>query len=69
MEKRSWLPCFCTIILGALVIVFAWWQVAWGQIALTILGALIVIRGLINRCCCCGDKGGSCCSTEPPKTS
>jgi len=47
-------------ILGALVIVFAWWQVSWGAIALTVLGALIIIKDLIGQCCC-SDK------TCPPK--
>ncbi len=45
-------PCACTAVLGALVIVFAWWDVRWSAIALTILGALIIIRGLVNQCCC-----------------
>jgi Na+-transporting NADH:ubiquinone oxidoreductase subunit NqrB len=31
------------IILGALVIVFAWWDVSWAAIALTIIGALIIV--------------------------
>lgn len=53
-------PCFCMAILGALVIVFAWWQVSWGAIALTVLGALIIIKDLIGQCCC-SDK------TCPPK--
>lgn len=60
MAKEKWFPCFCTIIVGALVIVFAWWQVSWGQIALTVLGALVVLKGLINRCCCT-EKMLSCC--------
>lgn len=61
--NNKWFPCFCTMILGALVIVFAWWNVGWGNVALTILGALIIIKGLINKCCC-GDmmkKGEDIC--------
>ncbi|MBT3182244.1 MAG: hypothetical protein HN337_07045 [Deltaproteobacteria bacterium] len=60
---KKWTPCFCTAILGVLVVLFTWWTVSWGQIALTVLGALIVIRGLVGECCCSGDKkGSSCCS-------
>ena len=53
-------PCVCTTILGALVIVFAWWSVRWGAIVLTVIGVLLVLRGLANQCCCapgsCGTK-------------
>jgi len=66
MAKERWFPCFCTMILGALVIVFAWWHVAWGQTALTVVGGLIILKGLINRCCC--EKMG-CCRSETPKTT
>jgi hypothetical protein len=48
------LPCACTMVLGVLVIVFAWWKVGWGHIALTVVGALVILRGLINQCCCSG---------------
>ena len=34
--------CFCRVILAALVIVFAWWQPSWANIALTVIGALLV---------------------------
>ncbi len=62
MEKK-WLPCFCTIILGIGVIVFAWWNLSWAPIALTVLGALVIIRGFINRCCCGESKEKkNCCS-------
>ncbi len=58
--KDKWFPCVCTIILGALVILFAWLDVSWGRIALTVLGGLVILKGLINRCCC-GEKMMSCC--------
>lgn len=45
-------PCFCTILLGALVILFAWWKVSWGAFALTLLGVATIAKGLINQCCC-----------------
>ncbi len=55
------MPCCCGALLGVLVIVFAWWKVAWGGVALTVLGALIVIKELIGQCCCSS-------KTCPPKT-
>ncbi len=70
MENKKWLPCFCTIIMGVLVIVFAWWQVAWAQTALTVVGVLVILKGIINKCCCCGDSKllSSCCGgTEEKK--
>ena len=51
MEKK-WTPCCCTALFGILIIVFAWLKVAWAPIALTVLGALIILKGLINKCCC-----------------
>ncbi|MHC4904696.1 MAG: hypothetical protein ACYTEN_02575 [Planctomycetota bacterium] len=45
-------PCCCGILLGVLVIVFAWWDVSWANIALTVLGALLVIKSLFGACCC-----------------
>ncbi len=51
--------CCCGCLLGVLVIVFAWWQVSWGPIALTVLGAVIAVKGLSGFCCCemmCKDK-------------
>lgn len=64
MEKR-WRPCWCCVLLGVLAIVFAWWQVSWGPIALTAVGAAVILRGVINKCCCelLGRKGegSSCC--------
>lgn len=44
--------CFCRTILSILVIVFAWLHVSWGQIALTVIGALLVILSLTGVCCC-----------------
>lgn len=62
MEHTKWMPCFCTLLLGILVIVFAWWQPSWGAIALSVIGALVIIRGLINKCCCSDSmKKGECC--------
>lgn len=49
-------PCFCRAILAVLVIFFAWWQVSWGQIALTVLGALLAIMALTGNKCCCSPK-------------
>ncbi|MBI4711097.1 MAG: hypothetical protein HY767_01335 [Candidatus Omnitrophica bacterium] len=45
-------PCCCSAFLGVLVIVFAWWQVSWGAIALTVLGVMIILKEVISRCCC-----------------
>ncbi len=62
MDKK-WMPCFCTIILGIAVIVFTWWQLSWAQIALTVVGALVIVKGLVGVCCCNpSGKGSSCCS-------
>ena len=66
MEKKS-APCCCTALFGVLVIVFAWLKVTWAPIALTILGAVIILKGIVNKCCCsdvCKPKEGSdqtCC--------
>jgi hypothetical protein len=45
-------PCHCTAGIGTLVIVLAWWHVSWGAIALTILGAMLIIKDSIGKCCC-----------------
>jgi len=58
--ENKWMPCFCTMILGAAIIVFTWWHLSWSNIALTVLGALVILRGLINKCCCQSKE--SCCS-------
>ncbi|OGX10822.1 MAG: hypothetical protein A2351_00220 [Omnitrophica bacterium RIFOXYB12_FULL_50_7] len=50
-------PCCCVALVGVLVIVFAWWPVSWGAIALTILGAIIILKELIGQCCC---KSSTC---------
>ena len=63
--ENKWAPCWCCVVMGVLVIVFAWLSVSWGAIALTVLGAAVVVRGIVNKCCCnTGSKkeGGSCCS-------
>ena len=46
--------CFCRTILAILVIVFAWWNPDWAKIALTVIGALLVILSLTGVCCCRG---------------
>jgi hypothetical protein len=65
MEKKRWIPCFCTIILGILVIVFARMDATWTTMGLTIIGVLVIIKGLINSCCCSSSfekkESGSCC--------
>jgi len=48
--------CCCRFILAALVIVFAWWNVSWGHIALTVIGALLVLMALTGGKCCCREK-------------
>ncbi|OQA57338.1 MAG: hypothetical protein BWY42_00573 [Candidatus Omnitrophica bacterium ADurb.Bin277] len=54
-EKKSG-SCGCGALIGALVIVFAWWQVSWGTIALTVLGGVIILKELSGICCCRKDK-------------
>ena len=56
--------CWCTILMGILVIVFAWWKVSWGAIALTVLGAAVIVKGIVGKCCCSSEKkeGTGCCS-------
>ena len=44
--------CWCACVLAVLVIVFAWLPISWANIALTILGALLVIKALVGTCCC-----------------
>ena len=48
--------CYCGCVLGVLVIVFAWVDVSWGSIALTVLGALVAIKALVGTCCCAAKK-------------
>jgi hypothetical protein len=61
VEKKK-VPCCCAVLLGVLVIVFAWWKVSWGGIALTILGVLMILREIAGQCCC-ADK-----TICPPKS-
>ena len=49
--------CFCRFVLAALVIVFAWLHVSWAHIALTIIGALLVLLALNRNFCCMAKKG------------
>ena len=48
--------CYCRLILALLVIVFAWWNVSWAAIALTVIGALLAIMALKYDNCCCKSK-------------
>ena len=49
--------CYCCFILALLVIVFAWWDVTWAPIALTVIGAILAIMALGgNKCYCCKSK-------------
>ena len=49
--------CYCRLILALLVIVFAWWNVSWAAIALTVIGAILAIMALkYDTCCCCKSK-------------
>ena len=48
--------CFCRLILALLVIVFAWWNVSWAAIALTVIGAILAIMALSGNKCCCQKK-------------
>lgn len=45
--------CYCRLILALLVIVFAWWNVTWAPIALTVIGAILAIMALKYDTCCC----------------
>ena len=40
--------CFCRLILALLVIVFAWWNVSWAAIALTVIGAILAIMANVT---------------------
>ena len=51
MEKK-FAPCCCTIILGIGVLVFTWWSVGWATTALTVIGILVILKGIIGKCCC-----------------
>ena len=58
--------CYCRIILAALVIVFAWINSSWANIALTVIGALLIILALKRDFCCCTPKKEKE-STIPPQ--
>ncbi len=55
MEKLK-KPCCCGAVLGVGVIVFAWWDVPWAAIALTVLGVAVMAKEFIGSCCCQKDK-------------
>jgi uncharacterized integral membrane protein len=50
--------CFCRLLLPVLVIVFAWLGggVTWSKIALTVVGALLVVLAVGKDVCCCAAK-------------
>ncbi len=49
--------CYCRFILALLVILFAWWNVSWAAIALTVIGVILAIMALwCNKCYCCKPK-------------
>jgi hypothetical protein len=64
MEEKKYTPCFCTAILGLVIILLAWWDFNWSGIALTIIGVIIIAKGLVNQCCCNPKAKESCCSSE-----
>ncbi len=45
--------CYCRVLLAALVILFAWLDVSWANIALTVIGGLLIILALKKDFCCC----------------
>ena len=59
--------CWCRFALAILVIVFAWWQVSWGRIALIILGVILAIMALIGTCCCTAAKKQEKPAESPPE--
>ena len=58
--------CYCSFLMAVLVIVFAWVQVSWANIALTVLGALLAARALSGTCCCAAKKEQA--ASESPTT-
>jgi hypothetical protein len=48
--------CFCRFFLAALVIVFAWLNVSWAPIVLTIIGVLLLLLALNRNFCCMAKK-------------
>lgn len=51
-KEKTQSSCWCTALLGVAVIVFAWWKVSWGAVALTVLGAAVILKAVIPGCCC-----------------
>ncbi|HOE68323.1 MAG TPA: hypothetical protein PK997_07020 [Candidatus Omnitrophota bacterium] len=43
--------CCCSALAGVLVIVFAWWNVSWAPIALTVLGVAVIVKELTGCIC------------------
>lgn len=57
MENHKKMPCWCQIVLSALIIVLVWWWTPdWANIAITVLAALLLLKGLAGNICCC--QGG-----------
>jgi hypothetical protein len=54
--------CWCRLVLALLVIVFAWINVSWAAIALSVLGGALAILAVVPVCCC-ASKGEqkACC--------
>ncbi|UCC99989.1 MAG: hypothetical protein JSW66_08920 [Phycisphaerales bacterium] len=48
--------CYCRAVLAILVIVFAWVNVSWAPIALTVLGILLAVGTLSGVCCCAAKR-------------
>jgi hypothetical protein len=49
--------CLCRFVLAVLVIVFAWLNVTWSNIVLTIIGVLLAVLALNRNFCCMAKKG------------
>jgi len=50
--------CWCQAILGLLVIILALWNPSWSQVALIVLGAVVLVTAFTG--CCCKPKGACC---------
>ena len=55
--------CWCGAVLAILVIVFAWVDASWASIVLTILGVLLLTKGLAGKCCC-AEMMAKCCAEK-----
>lgn len=53
-EKKS--CCCCGMVLGVLIIALAWLNIPWKTVALTVLGAAVIVKEVIGCCC----KGKFC---------